>query len=567
MKLTSPPALPHYLHESFTYSKPIQDAIVARIAAKANKQTAPDLKKAKFTQEQHRFIRLMAKKELGTGELQRLYISTLDEMGQVLSRPEITDDEFDVFAALNQPEIVEAFAKWEYPKPARGFGANPTCSKALMTLMSLGYSTYVRKARTQFAAAQGLQSIFADHENKVAAVAGRNPKPCQQREYTVCLDQIQALSSTGFARTLMETNIEIVKGVIDQYPDGQIGVYAAIDGTDYPAWVKQVGVGATEEEELEIRRRTPNAGARWIKGDNEITVAGDHGELINITQTGGKFWRGYYLVPLVCLKTGMPLVWTIFDANPLDDDERSAKEADAIRELLDLLYELWPDCPLKYVVGDKAWDFSEYYRLCLTQYGVHLVAIQRDDNKERTRPINQADHKNVVEYTGRGEVWCRHHHDPKYGPMTLAGHEFADRDGLAPGDTSDLSKFRVRYRCEHCAKTYSLPTRGIGKHNDWNIFSWLPHSPLHLRRYVFRRALETRRNTIESFFAAVKTVTKLALQGPSRSRLTDFDTIATLLALSFTLRNAQVLAAERIRAEQYPDEFPTHLLGGRKMIS
>jgi len=566
MKLTKPPALPHYLQESFTRSTPIQKAIAERIEALENDKTPSDLRKD-FGQVKRQFICAMAKKRLATPELQRMYIDALEQTRQVLSRPQKTDLEFDTFAALDQPEILEAYAKWEYPRGRRGFEANPTCSKALLSLMALGDATHAHKARMRFVAAAGMQQVFAAIEEKVAAIAGRDPKPCQTKEYTVCLDQIQALSSTGFDSTLIGANIDLIKAARDLFPNGEVAVYAAIDGTNHPAWVAQVGVGATEEDELRIRRRTPKAGARWIKGDNEIVVSGDDGDEVTI-EHGGTFWRGYYLIALVCLKTGMPIVWMLRDANSLDDDPQSNKEADALQDLLKLLYEMWPDCPLKFVVGDKAWDFSEYYRQCLTQYGVHLVAVQRDDNNRLVRSVDQVDHKNIVEYTGRGEVYCRHHHDKtKYGPMTLAGYEFADRDGLAPGDTADLSKFRVRYRCEHCAKTYSLPLRGTGKNSDWNIFSFLPQSPLHLKRYALRRALETRRNTIESVFGALKTVSQLALQGPSRTRLTDFDTIATLVALSFTLRNAQVLAAERIRAEQYPAEFPADVLGGREMLT
>lgn len=566
MKTKARPELPPYLQESFTRSAPIQDAIARCIEAAERGHDAPGL--GKFTRLKRQFILAMAEKRLATPEVQRHYIAAMDDTRQVLRRPKITDLEFDVFAALDQPEILEAFAKWEYPRGARGFAANSSCSKALMSLMALGYDQYVSKARLKFVAASGLQRVFAAIEERAAAIADRDPQPCRQREYTVCLDQIDALSSTGFGRTLMEANIEVLKGLHNLHPDGEIGVYALIDGTDHPAWVKQVGTGDTAEEEAEIRKRTPKAGALFIPGDNETEIVDEDGNRITISGSGGKFWRGYYLVTLICVKTGLPIVWTLRDANPEVDSPQETREADAIRDLLELLYELWPDCPLKFIVGDKAWDFQEYYRFCLTQYGVHLVAIQRDDNAGLARPIDQVDHKNIVEYNGKGEVYCRHHHDKdKYGAMALVGYEFAGRDGLEPGETSDLSKFRVRYRCEHCARTYSLPMRGAGKNHDWNIFSFLPHSPLHPRRHALRRALESRRNTVESGFASLKAVCRLALQGPSRSRLTEFDTTATLIALSFTLRNAQVLAAERIRVGEYPSEFPADVLDGRPMLA
>lgn len=564
MKLKNPPALPDYLHESFTYSKPIQDAIVARIEALKQKKTAPSIEK--FGRQKQVFIRAMAGKRLGTPELQRLYIKELDELRQVCSRPKITDVEFDTYAALDQPEILEAFAQWEYPRGSRGFAANPTCTKALLTQLALGEHTHFNKVRQTFVAAPGMQQVFAAIEEKVAAIAGRDPQPCTTREYTVCIDQAKTLCSTGIGDVLLGSNIEMMKAFCDLYPDDEICVYAAIDGTKTPAWVDQVGVGDTEEEELAIRERTPMAGARYIQRDNEtVVVRDDDGQEVVLAGLG-EFWRGYYLVALVCLKTGLPIIWTLRDANPMHD---KPQENEALRELLERLYEVWPDCPLQFVVADKAWDWEEWHRLCLTQYGVHLVSIQRSDHRDKvTRAVDQVDHKNIVEYNGRGEVWCRHHHDKSlYEPLALVGYEFASRDGLAPGDTSDLSKFRVRYRCDHCARTYSLPQRGTGKNRDWHFFTFLPRSPLHPKRFARRRALETHRNTIESVFASLKTVSQLALAGASRTRLTDFDTVATLVALSFTLRNAQVLAAARIRAGQYPDEFPAGLLGGRKMFT
>lgn len=562
MKLTAPPSLPWYLQETFTHSTPIQQAVASRINALEAKKGTPELKK--FTKQQRAFISAMAEKRLGTPELQRLYIKAMEETRQVISRPEITDIEFDTFAALDQPEILDAFAKWVYPRGSRGFEANPTCSKALLTLMSLGQATHVRSARKDFVAAHGLQMVFAKIEEQVAAVADRDPKPCQTNEYTVCLDQIRALCSTGFSRELLRANIEMFKDLRAMFPKAGIAELAAVDGTDVAAWVAQVGVGKTDEEEEWIRRRTPHAGARFIERDNEVSINGETGEIITTT-TGSKFWRGYYLVVLLCIKTGLPLVWTLRDANAMSE---ATREADSIRDLLELLFELWPDCPLKVITGDKAWDFEEYHRYCLTRYGVHLAIIQRDDNKAKVRAVDQVDHKHIVEYSGRGEVYCRHHHDKaKYGPMTLAGFEFAPRDGLKPGEVADLSKFRVRHHCPHCARTYSMPIRGTGKNTDWNFFTYYPHAPLHARRYAQRRALESRRNVIESNFACLKAICQLGLRGPDRTRLVDFDTVDTLISLSFTLRNSQALVAERIRRGEYSDSFPAGLLGGRPMLA
>lgn len=541
MKLPPAPSIPSYLDESFTRNGRIQDAIQACHDHLFGNGAKPDLKT--FTRRQQAFIRLMASKRLTAPALQRLYIETIDATRQLFRRPRVTDLEFDTFAALDQPELAAAYADWEYPRGARGGEANPACAKALMTMVALGTSSHVRSARMNFETQAGLQEVFAHHEEKIAALAGRAAKPCTLRDYTVCLDQIQALSSTGFARRLLKANIEILKSLRELYPKAGICEMAGIDGTDVAAWCVQVG-RREQEEEAVIRRRTPKAGPRYINRDNESSADDDEG-------AGGhsKFWRGYYLVVLVDIKTGLPIVWTLRNGD--------WREADALKELLFLLYELWPDCPLKLVIGDKAWDFREYAEICLRNYGIHLVAIQKDTNRASEKVLTLDEHKNISGFRGDGTALCRHHGKQ----MTLVGSEFASRAGLEPGDDSDISKFRTRYRCDDCGKVYSLPTK-----QAWHVLTYYPHNPDgQPKRFAERAALESRRNIVESTFSSLKTVCQLALQGPRRTRLTDFDTVDTLIGLSFTVRNSLALAGERIKAGQYAVDFPAHLLGGRAM--
>jgi hypothetical protein len=555
LKLKKRPELPLHLQESYTRDGSIQKAIAKRIEALEKNATPPDLKG--FTRMKRGFIHTMAAKRLQTPDLQRMYIDTIAQTRQLFARPEVTDLEFDLFSALDQPELLEAYGKWEYPRGGRGFEANPTCAKALMTLVALGSSPHVRSVRKSFLTQHGLQQVFAHLENKWAAIAGRDPKPCKTPDYTVSLDQIAALSSTRFERTLLKANIEMFKGMIELHPGEGICELAVEDGTDFTAWCEQVGNDHEEgfDEDgtpLDIRKEV---GARYY-GPRTEKVVGPDGKEVTVMRGHEKFWRGYYLVALTCVKTGLPIVWTLRNA--------ALDEVEATSELLDLLYELWPDCPLKTIVADKAWDESKLVETCLVNYGVHLVALQDERTAgQRTLTIDQ--HKNISGYYRDGRVVCRHHGEP----MLFKGSEFAKRDGLMPGEPASRSEFRMRFLCEQCGKSYSISPKGFGGENgDWNVLTHFPRNPLgQPKRYAQRRAYETRRNTAEMTFASLKTICQLGLKGASRTRLTDYDTIATLIALSFTIRNAQALAGERIKKQIYPSSFPADLLGGREMYT
>jgi hypothetical protein len=558
MKVLDAPKRPDYQRDEFARNSRIQDAIRRCAEAKRAGLKWPELERAGFTAAQQQYIRHMAGADLTPPELQLHYMKTIDATAQLLRQPMRTDIEFDTHAALDQPEMKEALAKWEYPRRAPGPAANPACAKALMINVANGIASHIRTARQIFQTQAGLQQVFAHHEREQAAVAGREAHPCTIRDYTSCLDHIEELSSTEFHRELLKANIEMLKSLRRMFPDGRVCELAAIDGTDVAAWCAQVGTRNFDEEQI-IRLLTPRAGARSIRGGNEA-VRDDEGQLVEV-KGKGKFWRGYYLVVLVDVKTGLPIVWTLRDAD--------WREADALKELLFLLYELWPDCPLEVVIGDKAWDFSNYARMCALNYGIHLVAIQKDSNAEKERLV---DHKHISGYSGQGVVHCRKHAKP----MTFVGTEGAGRDkraGLEPGDDAVESRFNVRYRCDDCGSVRSIPMRGLPSENavseDWNTFTYYPHSTVGTagmqKRFAERRALEARRNIAEATFSSLKTICQLALQGPRRTRLTNFDTVHTLIALSFTTRNALALAGERIRRGEYATNFPADVLDGREM--
>lgn len=83
-----------------------------------------------------------------------------------------------------------------------------------------------------------------------------------------------------------------------------------------------------------------------------------------------KTWRGSYLAVILDQATGLPLVWTIFDAKE--------QETTAVVSLLSMLFELWPECPAKWIAGDSAFDTDEMCRVCEVEYGIHPIFQLRD---------------------------------------------------------------------------------------------------------------------------------------------------------------------------------------------
>jgi len=78
-----------------------------------------------------------------------------------------------------------------------------------------------------------------------------------------------------------------------------------------------------------------------------------------------KVCHGYKLVSLACLKLNRPVIAGLFPANV---DER-----EATLELLDLLFELWPDAPVKVLAGDSLFDSARFCDDLFFRYGIDPV--------------------------------------------------------------------------------------------------------------------------------------------------------------------------------------------------
>lgn len=273
------------------------------------------------------------------------------------------------------------------------------------------------------------------------------PNPFKLPSYEQTMKQIRKITD-GVPAAAVCANVEMMKAMHALHPESCRR--GGIDGTSAKAWVRQIGKDITPEEEKWIRRHSPNAGPRAYSRSNKDGV---------IIST---FWRGWYLVVLTDLATGLPLVWRLMDAN--------MKEADAISFLLHDLYQLWPECPLEVIVGDNAWDDEPLIRECLVDYGVQLIA--RRSRVERLNKENDLllfDSKGISKFMGTGVAYCRKH-DVE---LVRAKCEFASREGLKPGESAPEHKFRVRYKCPLDDNCGGL--RHLHMSRNWSALSPLPH--------------------------------------------------------------------------------------------
>jgi hypothetical protein len=412
-------------------------------------------------------------------------------------------------------------------------GANPgIAAKALLTIQaSMGTSAHFDKNHRWLRDAR-IKRVFDWIEETAAASVGGAPNPNHLRSYEQVMRQIRKIVD-GVPEHAIEANVQMLKAMHALHPDSCVRL--GIDGTAAKAWVKQVGE-QDDEAEARIRRDSPNAGPRLIERP------GTDGKVF------ATFWRGWYLVVLTDLATGLPLIWKLIDAN--------RKEANAISWLLHDLYSLWPTCPTKVIVGDNAWDDQELIRECLVLYGIQLVARKtRQSRLHAEQNLTRFDSESISKFTGTGAAYCRKHNIQ----LIRTKAEFAPRRGLAPGEASKEHMFRVRFICpkeDGCGGQ-----RGLHMSRHWSALAPLPHKK-HVGRakdHAYRVALYARRNHSEAVNSALKLGKKLGLESADRTRTPWEPTVDALLSLSLMLKTAFVLADQRIQHGLHPDSPPPPL--------
>lgn len=435
------------------------------------------------------------------------------------------------------PTMLAWWASWTGVAGKRGGRAGFGCARAVLALTALGCSTHVFRSHERLEQSDTLQQFFAGLEQASAQHSNEPRGPFRLIAYkTVChhfYRLVFPLFVGNFAHAAMRHNVAMIKQLRAELGP-QVGKRFAIDGSAIPAWVQQVGKRSPEQEAV-IRKNHPEAAARsyvYTSNGKEDVSSG-----ARVGASLVRFWRGYTVLPLVELATGRAVVWLVLAAN--------INEHDAVSQLLDLLFELWPDCPIEVLVADSEYDVDETYGEC-ERRGIHLVAVRKPQHLRQTKKLEPKESKAIATIDGLGIATCRRHEKK----LRLAGYQLANRDGLKPGEPAKQGEFRVRFDCDHDAP--GAPPCGrlsLPMHLAWARLAYYPHhgTGSASARYAERVALQGRRNACEQLFSSLKVSQRLGHKGGDRCRLRK-PAVDALISIAFLFKTALMLADVRRRA-------------------
>jgi hypothetical protein len=274
-------------------------------------------------------------------------------------------------------------------------------------------------------------------------------------------------------------NVELIRRLAQGQPDRpgrlptRIGEVGVVDGTDIPGHFQQRKPIDRIMRALLIGSQAPRADyVRYVDEDGQAF----------------KRWTGYKLVLISDLASTLPLIWGMF---PAGVDERQAAAS-----LLELLFELWPDCPMIYLVGDADYDHAEQFHVALeSRWSIHPVFSPHGERMK----------------SGRSTPICKH------GPMIFRhtdGYPTLPRrikEGIPRGIPMDITAARRRWQCS-AGRCDDVTQRFL---DDPRGHSFLPrHGDSSMSQ--LRTALLLRRNGVESVNAQLK---HLGIGGTRQNKL------------------------------------------------
>jgi hypothetical protein len=284
--------------------------------------------------------------------------------------------------------------------------------------------------------------------------------------------------------------------------------------------------------EADVPQYPPTGDSRRARKENERKIAGPVRPMVQYVwysrnsgsapekgpysaEVAVKSCFGYKLVVIVCIDTGLPVIWTLL---PATGDERVA-----MRELLAALYRLRPQFPMEYIVGDGLYSMSKAALLePYEMYGIHpvfpVVKGRSTDNPwVETAGVPCCAH-GLMEFHKEGEFW---------------GATKRRKEGVKPGSPPPNGKGknpRLRWRCpvkeENAPKCPEVATY---LKEDPHLNTYLPHKG-NSERTALRYVLQARRNTVESLNAQLK-YNGVGATWPSRNRWGKDDGMRWLVSL------------------------------------
>lgn len=322
------------------------------------------------------------------------------------------------------------------------------------------------------------------------------PSGEQIRGESSTYETFQAMLERHDPQTTIAFNLDAIRELAKTHPG--IGRYVVVDGTDFTAPVEQRPPLMESEEKLLFR-----------------------GMNIRLhSHANGKFWVGWTLLQLTDVSSTLPLVWAVL---PLI----KGREFMGVPYLLELLFDLWPDCPIEYLIGDREFDVADLNDELEFRYGIHPVWPMRGSHAKDNQWVKTD-----------GVPRCAHH-----GLMKLEWPEnfFTPRrrlaEGIRLGDIDDgLKRARLRWRCTESScqvRATTYPRRNP------RLYTFLPFRGDDHWRVGLRYALLQHRNSVESVISSAKGC-GVGLRGLSHPRWVSSDRQAEWLAgatlLGLTLR-------------------------------
>jgi hypothetical protein len=287
-------------------------------------------------------------------------------------------------------------------------------------------------------------------------------------------EQIQKLCARNSTELALHANVELIRQLAERVDASgglahrDLGAVGVVDATMLQAHVPQRKPGGPAERSAMLAGRWENVGYVVYTDSRGNVTARCH---------------GYKLVAICDLASTLPLVWLLAPA--------SVSERDACRELLRILFALWPTCPMHTLVGDALYDQEEAFaRELVFDWGLH-PCFPRGGRVSAALPHAATD----------GVPTCAHglmHREKVEG---FPDADWRARTGTPRGETARENKARIRWRCSikdpACASQTTYPR------DNARLYTYLPRagdSPAAVRR----RALLYRRNSVESVFSTLK---------------------------------------------------------------
>jgi hypothetical protein len=422
----------------------------------------------------------------------------------------------------------ELWSSWWDPTVRRADTASMEASKLVGLVTAAGrYGPHILAGHDLVAASAGLREAFT----RLTVGSGRLPEAGALRVpgYEQTTKNLRRIAPLAIFPSMVAC-VRSVQEMARLHPGATIGRYLVVDGSLIPAWAPQRSAKRDGVLDLDIearyRARSPEAGYR-VQSYKPPAEVGRRERAARV-----KAVRGYLLVVVSDMATGIPLVGVLEDASKLH-------EAHAVRRLLEALFAIWPDCPAEFLVGDAGWDENAAQEYALTHYGISIISHRRPSHAKDGGIKLEGDrfHPQVARVTGDGQAICRAHG----ALLPFSGAVVPTRAGLSPGKPASPAGFRSRWTCTGGCGRVSVATRYA-----WSAMPVLPLNPvgrpgLHAKRMV----LLGRRNVAETVFSSLKCGYGQGTAGPYRTRVLDREQVEGFIWLSFVTRALMMLASER----------------------